>query len=155
MLKGASTIKIDVSSIQKFGENLGRRYAKYDEVMEDRTQSATDIVFRTARARRPMITAAQMKKEGRSHRVSDPNASLGVPVAAINGGRLQASIQKKVERVGYGVFRGVVWTNLFYAKFVEYGTSRMRARPFMRPAAALNRQAIKRLYNLNVGVSTS
>lgn len=155
-MKKGKSFSVDLSAIERFTKKVGDRVAFYDETMEKRTKAATRLVYNTARARRPYISAEQMKREGRTHRVSDPSAQLGVPVAAINGGRLQSSIHMKVERVGYAKFMGIVTAGgveASYARYVEFGTSKMHARPFMRPAAAINRPAIKKLYNLNVAVN--
>lgn len=153
-MKKGKTFNVDMSSLERFGDRIGDRIRRYDEVMEQRTRAATRLVYTTARARRPYITKAQMKKEGRSYRVSDPNAELGVPVQT---GRLQASIKQSVERQGYGKFSGMVsagGASAPYARNVEYGFG-MQPRPFMRPAAAINRAAIKKLYNLNVSVNVN
>ena len=48
-------------------------------------------------------------------------------------GDLQRSIQFRVEVNGDEIV-GVVFTPLEYAPYVEYGTYKMAARPFLRPA---------------------
>ena len=127
-------------------ENLVSKVLKVADTSRTLTElkitKATDIMWRVARQRRPMMSRTQMKAEGRTFRVSDPNAQAGVPVQT---GRLQASIKKDVMKTRAGA-RGRIWTDLYYAKFVEFGTSRMRARPFLRPAVALTRQAIKAMF---------
>lgn len=50
--------------------------------------------------------------------------------ALYSGGRLRQSIS--VQKIGEGWFR--VGTNVEYAIWVEFGTRRMAARPFLRPA---------------------
>lgn len=65
---------------------------------------------------------------------------------ARNPGTLRDSIYTKVRwkngvclgfvKAGYDRKRGEGDPNAFYAQFVEYGTKKMTARPFMRPAAA-------------------
>lgn len=53
----------------------------------------------------------------------------------VDTGRLRASIDYSVERDGDGLV-GIVGTNVEYAPFVELGTYRTRAQPFLRPALA-------------------
>jgi len=111
--------------------------------------ASVNILYKLASAKRPMITNAQAKAQGRRkvggkyQRVSDPDAKAGVPVRS---GELQRSIEKKVEDKGVKVI-GSVYTDSPYANFVEFGTSRMRARPFMRPAIELGKAAIKLLFS--------
>lgn len=150
MAKG-QTFKIDTNAVSRLGDKLGKSFEKYDRVMENRMAQATEIIWRTAHARRPMITKMQMKAEGRRVRVSDPNAQAGVPVAAVNGGRLQQSIKQYVKRIKSMSFRGIIETvGIPYAGYIEYGTSKMQARPFMRPAVGLNREVIKRVFGARV-----
>ena len=50
-------------------------------------------------------------------------------------GKLQDSIKNRKGKRKKGSAEHVVYTDLFYAPFVEYGTRKMSKRPFMRPAA--------------------
>lgn len=52
----------------------------------------------------------------------------------VDTGRLRASLTTDVEREGKTTFVLKVGTNVEYASFVENGTSRMAAQPFLRPA---------------------
>lgn len=54
----------------------------------------------------------------------------------VDTGRLRSSIVMVKGRDGTG-FYVEVGTNVSYARFVEFGTSKMRARPFLLPAVAL------------------
>lgn len=54
----------------------------------------------------------------------------------VDTGLLKNSIQTTME----SELTGVVFTNTEYAVFVEYGTSRMSAQPYMTPAAESQRQ---------------
>jgi len=68
------------------------------------------------------------------------NAKRTVAANSVHKGNLLRGIDKVVFRYDaeVGVFNtGPV--DLYYAHFVEYGTSKMRAEPFMRPAAAYAR----------------
>lgn len=51
---------------------------------------------------------------------------------AVDTGRLRNSITNQVDMSEQAVYIG---TNVEYAAYVELGTSRMRARPYLRPAA--------------------
>lgn len=54
-------------------------------------------------------------------------------LAPVDTGRLRASVTHALERDATGIV-GTVGTNVEYAPFVELGTSRMAAKPFLRPA---------------------
>ncbi len=144
---------VKLNALEDLGRNLGKQGSKYDVEMEKRIQAATSIVWRIAHQKRPMITKAQAKK-GRLtkmgnisyRRVSDPNAALGVPV---DTGLLQSSVKKEVRRLGYGKFQGEVFVDtamVSYGKAMEYGTATVHARPFLRPAVNLTREALKALF---------
>ncbi len=147
---------VKLGALEALGRSLGNRTKQYDILMEKRMELATNMVWRIAHQKRPYISKQEQKhgfvtKSGSVHhnRVSDPNAQLGVPVAAKNGGTLQSAIRKEVNRKGYGKFEGVVYVDLGVAPYgmrMEYGDSLVHARPFMRPAAALTREAIKQLF---------
>lgn len=147
---------VKLNALEQLGRNMGKRVAKYDSVMEQRMILATDMVWRIAHQKRPYISKQHQKKgfitkSGSIHhnRVSDPNAQLGVPVAAKNGGTLQSAVRKEVTHVGYGKYQGQVYVDLSvapYGKDMEFGTSRVHARPFMRPAYNLTMESIKKLF---------
>lgn len=52
----------------------------------------------------------------------------------VDTGRLRSSITEELRHDGDGLVE-VVGTDVEYAAFVELGTSRMRAQPYLRPAA--------------------
>lgn len=141
-LKGKS-FSVDTSSLDGVLSNIVKSRDKIDALVGKKISKATDIMFRIATQKRPMISKSQMKQEGRSKRVSDPNAEAGVPVQT---GALQASIKKSVTMKS-GNFIGRIWTSIKYAQYVEFGTSKMRARPFMRPAINISKDLIKQLFN--------
>lgn len=51
----------------------------------------------------------------------------------VDTGRLRASISHEIQTDSHGLI-GVVGSNVEYASFVEFGTSRSRAQPYLRPA---------------------
>ena len=56
--------------------------------------------------------------------------------APVRTGRLRSSIKAIQERVE---------AQAFYAKFVEYGTRKMKAQPFLRPAVSESIEDLKRV----------
>ena len=144
---GSFTIKR--GSLDSVISSIKKERVRADSLIRKKVTGATNIIYAVAHAKRPMITNAQAKAEGRKslgkgkyERVSDPNAEAGVPVRT---GALQASIQKSVSATSKG-WLGRIWTSWPYAAFMEYGTSRVLARPYMRPAVVLTRSAIKVLF---------
>ena len=83
-----------------------------------------------------LVTARILGEAAADHASSEAAAKLArrakinAPVAKINGGTLRASI--KDEKIKTGVYE--VSTNIEYAPYVEFGTSKMRAQPYMQPA---------------------
>ena len=142
---------------QKSLEGVGRRLAKYVEDNQKdslrRVNLAVNIIYKTASAKRPMIGV-------KGHRVSDPSAAFGVPVAEKNGGRLKAAIKKEVTVVS-GHIRGRVWvdSSVPYAKRIEYGFMGKKdsagrlyhqlPRPFIRPAWNLNVALVQKILHGN------
>lgn len=82
----------------------------------------------------------------------------------VDTGRLRGSLSYTVndgQTVGYEPVEGsadddpvragekntaIIGTNVFYGKFIEFGTSKMKARPFLRPAFDANVAKIKKLF---------
>lgn len=127
--------KISAKEIGKLKTSFEKERARQSLKVDSAMVAAVDLVWITARSRRPNIG-----KKG--NRVSDPNASFGVPVRT---GALRASIQKEIKPEA-GKITGRVYTNSPYAIFIEYGTSKMRMRPFMAPAFWINRERILKLF---------
>lgn len=70
-------------------------------------------------------TGRRYTRGNRTHTASAPGNA-----PAVDSGRLRQSIG--VQQVAEGHYR--VGTNVEYAPYLEYGTRRMAARPFLRPA---------------------
>ncbi len=66
-------------------------------------------------------------------------------MVAVDTGRLRSSITHEIIRYKRDVI-GKVGTNVLYGIFQEFGTSRMSASPFLRPALAKNLSKIKALF---------
>jgi len=65
-------------------------------------------------------------------------------ICPVDTGRLRASITHETEKSGDEVI-GRVGTNVEYGVYVEYGTDRASAKPYLRPALENNKGKIKRL----------
>lgn len=90
-------------------------------VFQDLARRAIRVVERAKQ------NASQPPRGGRPNAGSEPG---GGP--AVRTGRLRASIDFVLASDPEPHYR--VGSNVFYAPFVEYGTRRMAARPFLRPA---------------------
>ncbi len=138
------TFKVDLGFVDRLGKKTAKAVQFYNKNMEQRVTRATNLVWQVAHQRRPMISKGQAKAEGRRVRVSDPLAELGVPVRT---GALQASIRQKVSAVRPMIYQGQVFTKgIKYAPYIEFGTYKMAARPFMRPAITVTMDSLKRLF---------
>lgn len=154
MRAGSFTLKNPTTALNDLSRNFTKSLEATNKLIEGKVKLATQMVYQIAHQKRPYITNMQAKAEGRRmigkgkyHRVSDPNASAGVPVALINGGALQASIKTDFKQAG-SKFQGRVYIDdpgAAYAGYLEYGTPNMQARPFMRPAINLTQDAIKQM----------
>ena len=71
--------------------------------------------------------------------------------APVDTGNLRGSIASRVIRNTDGEVTGVVGSNVKYAPFQEFGTSKMEAQPYLRPAVEENREKIREL--LGEGIS--
>jgi len=145
-------------NIKSFGKKLEKRAKGWESEGLKRMNAAVNIVYNTARAKRPSTTFYEFGGETMStpgkipkdvkrlfrhvRKVSDPNAKFGVPVRT---GNLRDAIKKDV-KVQFHKVVGTIWVDQKqapYAGFIEYGTSKMAKRPFFRPAMDLNRKIVK------------
>lgn len=135
--------------IEKIKSDFIQADGVIDKAIKAKMEAIVNVVYRTATARRPKISSAMQKSLGRptkGYRVSDPNAAAGVPVKT---GDLQMSIKREVVKKGAEKWVGRIYVEgpgSPYAEYMEFGTSTVRARPFMRPAVHLNKDWIKRKF---------
>jgi HK97 gp10 family phage protein len=71
--------------------------------------------------------------------IVEQDAKLSVPV---DTGRLRQGISHELKDSGTNAPYAEVGTNVTYAPYVEYGSSKMAARPFLFPAYNNNKQRI-------------
>lgn len=67
-------------------------------------------------------------------------------LAPVDTGTLRSSIGHVVNRMGRHAVKAVVGSNVEYAPHQEYGTYKMEAQPFLRPALENNRKRIIRIF---------
>lgn len=105
-------MSIDIAAAQATAQRLA------DRQMALKAQAARAIIIEQ------LSQPGSGRQYGR-HRASAPGDS-----PAVDTGRLRQSIG--VQKVAQGHYR--VGTNVQYAPLLEFGTRKMAARPFMRPA---------------------
>lgn len=66
----------------------------------------------------------------------------------VDSGRLRQSIASEVDVIPGVAVVGRVGTNVEYAPYLEFGTARMAARPFLRPTL---RKELRRIRNILIG----
>lgn len=67
-----------------------------------------------------------------------------VQLVPVDTGLLKKSINRRLI-TRKGVIIGQVGTNVEYAPFQEFGTSKMKARPFLTPALKMNQSRIEKI----------
>jgi len=92
--------------------------------------------------------AAVLKSLAEAGALVKTDAKLRCPV---DTGNLRKSITSEVKQIEHSVEIG---TNVDYAQYVEYGTKRSKAQPYLRPAGDENRDKIERLFQKNLKAAT-
>jgi HK97 gp10 family phage protein len=100
------------SGLGEIFNNMDRHFSEMDAQIDQEVQAAGLECQGLAKKACPVGTPESTGKKG------------------YIGGRLRSSIQ--YQRLGPRECK--VWTNVFYAVFVEMGTVRMKARPYLFPA---------------------
>lgn len=90
--------------------------------------------------KRDLSVGQQVRRTRGGHRVGLNPSQPGQPPHVLTG-RLRQSITHRVDRDARG-FVARVGTNVAYSKFLELGTRKMAARPYLRPALFRERSRI-------------
>ena len=120
------------------------------EVLQDYTSDAKQLVGRAANLVRntAVESIVQGAKSGVTYRKYNPRrvhtASAAGEAPASDTGYLVNNIFVNIDADGFGAS---VESRADYSSFLEFGTTKMAARPFMQPALEENRPKIKRLQN--------
>jgi hypothetical protein len=112
-------------------------YNKFPEIIRKMPNAALDIIEET-------LGDIDNRVQSGMAASGSPSAPGAMP--GIDTGNLAGSLQKELDR---GNHKGTYYTNVEYALYLEVGTSRMLARPFLTPAAERNRKVfLQKMGNL-------
>jgi HK97 gp10 family phage protein len=134
-----------VSGTIKGVANIPKKFKKFQqEVMAYQIramQSATLKIHETA------VKSIQENADGTPQVRYDPKRTVNVSAPGdppnTDTGRLVQSIQMNFLNDG---LTGQVGTNLLYGKYLEFGTTKMRARPWLAPAVAQVTEDLKDIF---------
>lgn len=132
----ASTVSVEVKGLRELGERMkGLSEAVNNRIARAATAAGAVVIRNAAQAKVPVDTG-NLKKNIIVKRLPKGESSLtSEHIVTVRQGKLT----KKQKDKGL--------EDAYYGKFVEYGTAKMPARPYMRPAFDQNKekavQAIK------------
>jgi HK97 gp10 family phage protein len=109
---------------------------RFDQIARRFPQAARELVLQTAMEIEARAKAAMAAGKS-GHLYDNHQASAPGEAPAVDTGTLLNSLTSELEGPG----TAVVYTNVEYASYLEYGTSRMAARPFLTPAVEAVRPA--------------
>jgi HK97 gp10 family phage protein len=115
-------------ALKAFPEVIGKKY------LRKATFAAAEIIEADAISRAPVRTGALRSHIAIFKRKSDGNTAAYA--IGVRGIKLTSKIKKvlRIVRRANGGQRTQIAGDVFYWRFVEFGTSKMAARPFLRPA---------------------
>lgn len=105
------------------------------------------------RGRNEIARLVKVANQGKNPLVGEGNAATFTTAGGqvLLGGRLRDEIHRTPIKVTEKRIYGWVISPTSYAKYQEYGTSRHRAQPYMRPALYKARQSLPRLMRQHMG----
>jgi HK97 gp10 family phage protein len=92
---------------------------------------------------RRMLRSAEVDVDRKLEVIASKIEADAARLCPVDTGRLRASITHRVERGRHVAYVG---TNVEYAPYVEFGTRKMRAQPFLRPALHKNIPLIRETF---------
>lgn len=108
--------------------------------MENGIVGVAEVNLKLENVTRDVILKALDKLWIAGNKIAD-DARLGVPVKT---GRLRDSIVAETPTMGGDEIRCVISANTEYALYVEMGTYKMKARPYLKPALYKNKDEFER-----------
>ncbi len=121
-----------------FTSNLDAFYDEFDEAVK---KTLMEIGIEAEKNAKKEITAKKAVDTGRLRN----SITWAIGGEGANAPGYSGTAPKKDQPCVY------VGTNVNYAKYVEYGTSRMKARPYLRPAVEDFKDEYKKIIEDNLG----
>jgi HK97 gp10 family phage protein len=138
-------IKFDIKNLTAFNKNLKKRFTK-DALFETKRKMnrSVDIV------RNHVVESIQRgAKSGETYELYNPRrthtASAPGQPPATDTGFLVSNVSTQVKTQGKKVI-GQIVSSAPYSVHLEFGTTNMKARPFMQPALEKNKRKIQRIF---------
>lgn len=129
------------ASVKSVGSKYGRVRRKYESNVKSAIRRSGNLVRTTA-----VDSILQGAKSGVVYELYNPrrthrSSAAGEPPAS-DTGRLVSNIFTTFEDNG---FTSNIESRVDYSAYLEFGTSKMAARPFLQPALEENKQKIRKL----------
>jgi HK97 gp10 family phage protein len=138
-------IKFDIKNLTAFNKSLKKRFTK-DALFETKRKMnrSVDIV------RNHVVESIQRgAKSGETYELYNPRrthtASAPDQPPATDTGFLVSNVSTQVKTQGKKVI-GQIVSSAPYSVHLEFGTTNMKARPFMQPALEKNKRKIQRIF---------
>jgi HK97 gp10 family phage protein len=125
---------IEVSGVKDFIEKLGADEEKADLAARNIVTKGVLIIERNAKKHfraRPTGSQRTSKRTGRRYYEGAPKYPASPPDPTNRTGNLMASIHSSTAKRTGSAWMASTGPSVYYAPFVNYGTSRARAFPFM------------------------
>lgn len=140
-----SSKRSGVKNLKAFQSKLQKRTEHAEKHIMHLVQRSATLVENEAK------NSMNEAKSGRTYTIRGKphTASAEGEAPAVVTGMLRTSITSNVKKSGQQVIGQIIansFDNTDYAVHLEFGTSKMRPRPFMQPALEKQRPAIKRLF---------
>ncbi|MAO21646.1 MAG: hypothetical protein CMJ25_12920 [Phycisphaerae bacterium] len=140
------SIDLKITNLKAFNKKLEKRLK--DNKVKEYVTRATNMVENTAQE------SIKKKGTGRTYQKYNPRvthtASASGQPPATDSGFLGQNITMKVDVKSNGTVVGQIISAAPYSKALEFGTTKMDARPFMQPALEKNRRKIEGLFKKGV-----
>jgi len=120
----------------------GRQFFKKTKA-EQAIRMGRAVLFVQGQTKQLLNRSQPLKRLSSGIRVGLDPSKPGEPPKRVEGSLLK-SITTQVEITSKRII-GRVGTNIEYARFLELGTTRIRQRPFLRPALKRSKPAIKKI----------
>lgn len=104
--------------------------------------------YMVAEVSKALFVAGNMVQVYAQHSITEGSVSGSGHVASLPGEPPNADthgLDRQIETTQVDPLKVRVSSNARYSKFLEYGTSRMAARPFMMPALRANKRQVTKL----------